>query len=66
MEPVWGRLGELGMPVTVLAGERDQKFLVLGRRLAAGLPDARLEVVPGAGHSLLLEAPRAVAAAIAG
>jgi 2-succinyl-6-hydroxy-2,4-cyclohexadiene-1-carboxylate synthase len=66
MEPVWGRLGELGMPVAVLAGERDQKFLVLGRRLAAGLPDAQLEVVPGVGHGLLLEAPRAVGAAIAG
>jgi 2-succinyl-6-hydroxy-2,4-cyclohexadiene-1-carboxylate synthase len=64
MQPVWGRLGELFMPVTVIAGERDQKFAVLGRRLAEGLPNARLEVVAGAGHGLLLEAPAAVAAAI--
>jgi 2-succinyl-6-hydroxy-2,4-cyclohexadiene-1-carboxylate synthase len=66
MEPVWGRLGELSMPVTVLAGERDSRFLVLGRRLADALPDGRLEVVVGAGHGLLLEAPQAVAAALTG
>jgi 2-succinyl-6-hydroxy-2,4-cyclohexadiene-1-carboxylate synthase len=66
MQPVWGRLVDLGMPVTVLAGERDSKFRVLGRRLADELPDGRLEVVAGAGHGLLWEAPRAVARAIAG
>jgi 2-succinyl-6-hydroxy-2,4-cyclohexadiene-1-carboxylate synthase len=66
MEPVWGRLGELFVPVTVLAGERDQKFVGLGRRLAALLPEARLEIVAGAGHGLPLEAPAAIAAALAG
>jgi 2-succinyl-6-hydroxy-2,4-cyclohexadiene-1-carboxylate synthase len=64
MQPVWGRLGELHMPVTVLAGERDDKFVGLGQRLARGLPDARLEVVARAGHGLLLEAPEAVARAL--
>jgi pimeloyl-ACP methyl ester carboxylesterase len=66
MQPVWGRLGELLMPVTVLAGQRDSKFLVLGRRLADELPAGRLEVVAGAGHGLLLEAPDVVARAIDG
>jgi 2-succinyl-6-hydroxy-2,4-cyclohexadiene-1-carboxylate synthase len=65
MEPVWDRLGELAIAVTVVVGERDEKFTGLGRRLAEGLPDARLEVVDGAGHGLLWEAPEAVAAAIA-
>jgi 2-succinyl-6-hydroxy-2,4-cyclohexadiene-1-carboxylate synthase len=66
MTPVWDRLGELGMPAVVLAGERDPKFVALGRRLAAGLPGATLTIVPAAGHALPLEAPGAVAAAIAG
>lgn len=66
MAPLWGRLGELGMPALVLAGARDTKFVALGRRLAAGLPDARAIVVPGAGHGLLREAPHAVAAALSG
>ena len=52
------------MPVVVLAGERDAKFVAIAQRLAAGLPDAALTIVPGAGHALALEAPDAVAAAI--
>jgi 2-succinyl-6-hydroxy-2,4-cyclohexadiene-1-carboxylate synthase len=66
MEPLWGRLGDLRMPVTVVAGERDGKFVALGERLAAALPDAELVAVPGAGHGLPREAPEAVAEAIAG
>jgi len=65
MAPLWDRLGELPAPTTVLAGERDAKFTALGERLAATLPAARLRVVPGAGHRLHLEAPDAVAAALA-
>ena len=64
MAPVWDRLGELTMPVDVLAGERDAKFAALARRLAEELPRATLTIVPGAGHALTLEAPAAVAAAI--
>ena len=64
MEPVWDRLHELTMPAVVLAGERDAKFRMLGEKLAAGLPDAELRVVPKAGHAVHLEAPDAVAAAL--
>lgn len=64
MEPVWDRLGELRMPAVVLAGDRDAKFAAIGRRLAGALPAARLEVIPGAGHAVALEAPAAVAAAL--
>jgi 2-succinyl-6-hydroxy-2,4-cyclohexadiene-1-carboxylate synthase len=64
MPPVWHRLCELEMDVAVLAGERDAKFVALARRLTAALPRAELEIVPGAGHALPLEAPAAVAAAI--
>ena len=40
--------------------------LAAGQRLAAGLPHGELEVVAGAGHRLALQAPDAVAAALAG
>lgn len=65
MEPLWSRLGELTMPATVLTGERDAKFVALGRRLAGELGGpVREVVVPGAGHGLPREVPDAVAAAI--
>ena len=60
MGPLWERLKELPMPVTVLAGERDPKFQALGRRMVAALPDARLAVLPG-GHRLPLESPNELA-----
>lgn len=64
MEPVWDRLGELTMPAVVVAGERDRRYVELGRRLVAGLPAGRIEVIADAGHGLLREAPGAVAATL--
>jgi 2-succinyl-6-hydroxy-2,4-cyclohexadiene-1-carboxylate synthase len=63
MRPLWGRLGELTIPVTVVAGDRDVKFCAIGRRMAELFPHVTLMVVPG-GHVLALENPAAVAAAI--
>jgi 2-succinyl-6-hydroxy-2,4-cyclohexadiene-1-carboxylate synthase len=63
MKPLWGRLGELQMPVTVVAGARDVKFQQAGRRMAELIPYAELMVVPGA-HHLPLENPTAVAEAL--
>jgi 2-succinyl-6-hydroxy-2,4-cyclohexadiene-1-carboxylate synthase len=63
MEPLWGRLAELQMPVIVLVGARDEKYRALGQRMTELLPDAQLVVAPG-GHGLPLENPAAVAQAI--
>ena len=65
MEPLWERLPQLTMPVTLIVGERDAKFRAIAERMAAALPDATLHVVPGAGHAVQLEAPEAVAALLA-
>ena len=64
MAPLWERLPTLTMPATVLAGAGDPKFVALGERLAAALPNGELVVVEGAGHGLPRETPEAVAAAI--
>ncbi len=61
MGNLWGALGTLTMPTLVLVGERDEKFVAIGERLAAALPDADYVVVPDAGHQLPLEAPAIVA-----
>jgi 2-succinyl-6-hydroxy-2,4-cyclohexadiene-1-carboxylate synthase len=63
MVPLLERLHELTMPVTVLVGDRDTKFLALGGRLAEMLPRAVMTTVPG-GHRLLLENPGAVVDAL--
>jgi 2-succinyl-6-hydroxy-2,4-cyclohexadiene-1-carboxylate synthase len=64
MEPLWKRLDELRMPVTVIAGARDGKYVSLGRRMVERLSDARLLVIEG-GHGLVLENPAAIALALA-
>jgi 2-succinyl-6-hydroxy-2,4-cyclohexadiene-1-carboxylate synthase len=63
MSSLWNRLGELSMPVAVLAGDRDAKFQAIAWRMIELAPDARLKIARG-GHRLPLESPIAVAAAI--
>jgi 2-succinyl-6-hydroxy-2,4-cyclohexadiene-1-carboxylate synthase len=65
LPPLWDRLGELRVPTTLIAGERDAKFAALARAMAARIgAGARVAVVPGAGHAVHLEAPAAVAGLI--
>ena len=64
MAPLWDRLPELTIPVTLIVGERDEKFRAIAARMAERLPNAQLVVIPGAGHAAQLEDPAAVAAAI--
>jgi len=64
MDPLWDRLPELDLPVTLVVGERDEKFRAIAERMRERLPRAELTVVPGAGHAAQLERPELVAAAI--
>ena len=56
-DPLWDRLGELTMPVLVVAGALDHKFVALARRLHASIPGSRLAIVEDAGHTVPLERP---------
>jgi len=57
-EPLWNRLGELTMPVLVVAGGDDRRFTTIARRLADAIGDnADVALVAGAGHGVHLEAP---------
>jgi 2-succinyl-6-hydroxy-2,4-cyclohexadiene-1-carboxylate synthase len=60
MTPLWDRLGELYMPVSLVVGERDAKFRALAERALALLRHGSLSVLSG-GHGLPLEDPSAVA-----
>jgi 2-succinyl-6-hydroxy-2,4-cyclohexadiene-1-carboxylate synthase len=51
-EPLWDRLPSLSMPVLLVAGERDERFVAAGRRMASTIgPGATFEVLPAAGHA---------------
>jgi 3-oxoadipate enol-lactonase len=52
------RLGEVKVPVLVLVGEHDEATPPpMSHELAAGLPNARLHIIPGCAHVPQLQAP---------
>ncbi len=59
----WHDLDTLACPTWALAGERDEKYRQIARRMAQS-PAVEAVVIPGAGHALLDEAPCAVAAVL--
>jgi len=65
LPPVWDRLGELQMPVVMVVGDRDVKFRAIAEEMVEAIEHAKLVVVANAGHAVHLEAPNAVARAIA-
>jgi 2-succinyl-6-hydroxy-2,4-cyclohexadiene-1-carboxylate synthase len=61
--PLWDRLSQLTMPVTLVTGAYDRKYTELAAQMATAIGDgARTVVIPGAGHALHLEQPDALAA----
>ncbi|MGH9362772.1 MAG: alpha/beta fold hydrolase, partial [Thermoanaerobaculia bacterium] len=58
-------LARIDVPAAVVWGEHDGIFpLATGRAMAAALPQARLQVLPGCGHGVHWECPRALVEAI--
>ena len=61
----WSRLGELRVPVLLIAGGLDTKYVDIARRMGAQIPHVRIEVIDGAGHACHLEQPARVGQLIA-
>jgi len=57
MPPLHARLREFRRPVCLAVGAEDEKFAALAAQMARRLPDARLAIVPAAGHAAHLENP---------
>ena len=56
---LWERLSEVAMPTLLVAGALDPRFVEIAERMASAMPDARLTVIPDAGHAVHLERPGA-------
>lgn len=52
----WQDLPEISVPVLLLAGEKDGKFVAINQRMEELLPNGRFEIIPGAGHNIHMEA----------
>jgi 2-succinyl-6-hydroxy-2,4-cyclohexadiene-1-carboxylate synthase len=65
MPNYWPRLGEIRVPVTLLAGALDPRFCSTAKAVVGQLPHGDFAEIPEAGHNLLLERPEAVASVIA-
>lgn len=64
-EPLWTRLGELTMPVTIIVGDRDTKFTATGHRMVEAMTATTAELVSISGnHAVHLERPQETAAAV--
>jgi 2-succinyl-6-hydroxy-2,4-cyclohexadiene-1-carboxylate synthase len=65
MEPMWGRLGELAMPVLLVTGTADAKFTAIAREMLERLPAGTAYAEIDGGHALPLEQPKALGGLIA-
>ena len=56
----WPRLGELQMPVWLVAGQLDEKYVDIAHRMHEAIAGSGLGVVKDSGHACHLESPDAV------
>jgi 2-succinyl-6-hydroxy-2,4-cyclohexadiene-1-carboxylate synthase len=61
LDDLWPETGKLSMPVCYIAGVRDESCLAHALKVKSLLPGAFTRKIQGAGHALLLEAPRETA-----
>lgn len=60
----WEELGGVDLPVLLLVGAEDAKFVTIAREMSERLPRARIEIVEEAGHTVHLEQPARWLAAV--
>lgn len=54
---LWHLLPTFSLPLGILVGERDQKYLEIGSKIAALAPQSHLKVILDAGHNVYEENP---------
>ncbi|MBT94622.1 MAG: 2-succinyl-6-hydroxy-2,4-cyclohexadiene-1-carboxylate synthase [Acidimicrobiaceae bacterium] len=64
MNPLWNQIHELCIPVLILVGAYDAKYIEIGERMKSIIPMSTLKIINGAGHAVHLEKPEESANAI--
>ncbi|MCP4445923.1 MAG: alpha/beta fold hydrolase [Myxococcales bacterium] len=64
MPPMWNALSGIVVPVQIVTGALDHKYVEIARRMARLVPNAVLHSIPGAGHNPVLEKPQSVQSVI--
>ena len=57
MPPLWDQLSHLRCPCLLIAGEHDQKFVVINKKMNRRIPKSKLKLIQGAGHAIHVEQP---------
>ncbi len=57
MQSYWERLSELRMPVKLIVGEYDNKYIAINNKLHNKLPYSELSIIEDCGHNTHLEKP---------
>ncbi len=61
---LWQDLPQIEMPVLLIAGALDSKFVQIHQQMARSLPSVQLEVIPDCGHNVHFEQPHIFTALI--
>jgi 2-succinyl-6-hydroxy-2,4-cyclohexadiene-1-carboxylate synthase len=65
MQPsLWNAMANLTMPITLVVGEHDQKFVEINQNMAVQQPLVQLKILLDCGHAAHAEDPEAFAAAL--
>ena len=60
----WERLSELKVPTLSIAGERDEKYRAIAKRVEQELHGSQCRIIPDCGHIVHREQPQALVSAI--
>ena len=64
MRPLWERLHEIKIPVLLVVGSEDEKYVDIGERMQSRIPSSTLAIISGAGHAVHFEKPEETAEVI--
>ena len=58
-QPWWPHLQDIQIPVLLIAGSRDEKFVAIAKRMKQLIPRSTLNIIDKAGHSAHIDQPAA-------